>query len=287
MINRFFETLLILAKVILKSKYFLSIKKSDAENLIVLGNGPSLKQDILNNREAFHNTPLAVVNHFCYSEFFFELKPQNYFILDPAFFIEDVQEPVRKTYQILLEETDWNITFYIPWNSQKSPFVHGLMKKKNFKFQFVNYVTTKGGFQNINHWLYNWNLAAPQSQNILVYALFFGVKIGVKRLFLFGAENNWHNNVTVNKNNELMLHEVHVYEKKQEQIVRMIKDPVDPSKSITMAVLLEACAKVFKGYTVVNRYAETKHTRIYNCSKNSLIDSFERLDDEEFRQMMS
>ncbi len=287
MINRFFETLLILAKVILKSKYFLSIKKSDARNLIVLGNGPSLEQDILNNREIFERADLAVVNHFCCSEFFFQLKPKNYFLLDPAFFEQPLIEPVEKTLRIFLEDTDWEITFYLPWNSRKSYFVQELMKKEHFKVQFVNYVTTKGGFQNINHWLYNWNLAAPQSQNILVYALFFGVKIGVKRLFLFGAENNWHNNVTVNKNNELMLYDVHVYEKKQEQTVRMIKDPVDPSKSITMAVLLEACAKVFKGYTVVNRYAETKHTRIYNCSKNSLIDSFERLDDAEFRQMMS
>nr|WP_294859569.1 hypothetical protein [uncultured Fluviicola sp.] len=287
MINRFFQTILILAKVVLKSKYFLSVKKSDAEDLIVLGNGPSLKQDILNNLEIFEKTELAVVNHFCCSKFFFQLKPKNYCLLDPGFFEQSMTEPVEKTYRILSEDVDWEITFYLPWNSRKSHFVQGLMKKKNFKFQFVNYVTTKGGFPGINRWLYNWNLAMPQSQNVLVYTLFLGVRIGGRRIFLFGAENNWHATVQVNKKNELILTDVHLYEKKKEQVERIIKDPVDPSKSITMAVLLDACVKVFKGYEVVNRYARTKKVRIYNCSKNSLIDSFERLDDEEFRQMLS
>jgi hypothetical protein len=286
MVNRFFQTVFTLAKVVLKSNYFISIRKLAEKDLIVLGNGPSLKQDILDNWEIFEKTPLAVVNHFCCSEFFAQLKPKNYFFLDPAFFVQSMTEPIEKTYRILTEEVDWEITFFLPWNSRKSPFVQGLMKKKNLKIQFVNYVTTKGGFQVINHWLYNRNLAMPQSQNILVYTLFLGVKTGSKRIFLFGAENNWHATVQVNKQNDLVLTDLHLYDKKKEQKERIIKDTTDPSKRITMAVLLESCVKVFRGYGVVNSYARTKQTQIYNCSKNSLIDSFERLNDDEFRHML-
>ncbi|MNY21804.1 hypothetical protein D3C86_1553740 [compost metagenome] len=90
----------------------------------------------------------------------------------------------------------------------------------------------------------------------------------------------------VNKQNELIITDVNLYEKKKEQIERIVKDPTDPSKSITMAVLLESCVKVFRGYEVVNSYAQTKQVQIYNCSKNSLIDGFARLDDNEFRQLM-
>ncbi|WP_300665443.1 hypothetical protein [Fluviicola sp.] len=284
MINRFFQTIVNLGKVVLKSNYFIRIGKSADQNILVLGNGPSLKEDIVNNLKVFETTPLAVVNHFCYSEFFFQLKPKNYFFLDPAFFMQSMTEPIEKTCRILTEEVDWEITFYLPWSSRKSPFVKSLKQKKNFKFQFVNYVTTKGGFRSINHWLYNWNLATPQSQTVLVYTLFLAVKTGNKRIFLFGGENNWHANVTVNKQNNLVITDMHLYEEKKEQKERVLKDSVDTSKNITMVSLLESCVKVFRGYEVVNTYAGTKQAQIYNCSKNSLIDSFERLNDEEFKQ---
>lgn len=286
MINRFFQTIFTLAKVVLKSNYFIRTKKSAFQDIIMLGNGPSLQQDILNNQEIFEKTELAVVNHFCYSEFFFQLKPKNYFLLDPLFFNQPFMEQVEKTYEILINEVNWEITFYLPWNSRKSYFVQGLLKRKNFKIQFVNYVTTKGGFRAINHWLYNWNLATPQCQNILVYSLFVVTRIGVKRIFLFGAENDWHTNVKVNKDNYLFMTDLHLYEEKKERTERILKDPSNPSKGVTMASLLESCLKVFKGYEVISEYARTKHVQIYNCSKNSLLDSFERLDDDEFKQII-
>ncbi|WP_430406607.1 hypothetical protein [Fluviicola sp.] len=240
----------------------------------------------MNNWEIFEKTELAVVNHFCHSDFFFQLKPKSYFLLDPGFFIQTPNESVEKTYRILTEDVDWDITFYLPWNKRKSFFVQGLLQRQNFKIQFVNYVTAKGGFRVINHWLYNWNLATPQSQTVLVYTLFFAMKIGAERIFLFGAENNWHANVKVNKENYLIISDLHLYEEKKEHTERILKDSSDPSKRITMTSLLESCLKVFKGYEVLSKYARTKHIQIYNCSKNSLLDSFERLDDDEFKQIM-
>lgn len=288
MINRFFQTLFTLAKVVLKSKYILRIKKSAQKDMIVLGNGPSLQQDIRNNWEIFEKTELAVVNHFCHSEFFSQLKPKHYFLLDPAFFNQPFIEPVEKTFRILTEDVsiDWNITFYLPWSSRKSSFVRGLIAKKNFKIQFTNYVTTKGGFRAVNHWLYNWNLATPQSQNVLIYTIFYVMKIGTKRIFLFGAENNWHANVKVDKRNFLVLTDRHHYEEKKEQTEIILMDPSDRSKRMAMSFLLQSCVKVFKGYEVLSKYAQTKQVEIYNCSRNSLLDSFERLDEDEFKQMM-
>lgn len=248
--------------------------------MIVLGNAPSLQQDILNNRELFEKTELAVVNHFCHSEFFFQLKPKNYFLLDPAFFDQPFIESVEKTYHILSGsgDIDWEITFYIPWNSRKSYFVRGLKNKKNFKFQFVNYVTTKGGFWAVNRLLYHWNLAMPQSQNVLVYTLFLGVKMGVSRIFLFGAENNWHVNVHVNEENQLILQDNHLYEERKEITRKVLL-------GTSMIDLLESLLKAFKGYDLLERYARIKNVQIYNCSKNSFIDSFKRLDDDAFKKM--
>lgn len=65
--------------------------------------------------EVFKNAHLAVVNHFCHSEFFAQLKPESYFLLDPAFFVDsNLFESVEKTIHILTNEVDWKIEFYAP-----------------------------------------------------------------------------------------------------------------------------------------------------------------------------
>ena len=175
MISKFFQTIITFGKIVLRSNYFISLDKSTDQSIIVLGNGPSLRNDIQNNREFFERSSLAVVNHFCHSEFFFQLKPKSYFLLDPAFFDHsNILESVEKTSQILINEVDWNIDFYVPFRSRNSTFVQALKKKNQFKVHFVNYVPAKGGFQWFNHLLFDLNLAMPQCQNVIVYTLFCG-----------------------------------------------------------------------------------------------------------------
>lgn len=286
MINKLFQTIITLGKVVLKSNYFISFDKSVDQSVIVLGNGPSLKNDILNNLDIFERSSLAVVNHFCHSEFFFQLKPKSYFLLDPAFFVNaDSLESVKKTFQILTKEVDWNIVFYIPNENRKSVFAQELKKIKQFQVHFVNYVPAKGGFQWVNHLLFDLNLAMPQCQNVLIYALFIIAKKGTEQIFLFGAENDWHANVKVNKENFLVLYDSHLYEEEKSATEKILYTSSDKSKKTTMVDLLESSVKVFKGYGVIRNYAQKKKVRIYNCSKNSLIDTFERLDDQEFRKL--
>jgi len=288
MINKFFQTIFTLAKVVFKSNYFIKMKKSTAQDIIVLGNGPSLQQDILNNWEIFEKKELAVVNHFCHSEFFFQLKPKSYFLLDPAFFNNSNSlENVEKTFQILTNEVDWDIAFYIPYRSRKSALAQALKEINQFKVHFVNYVPAKGGFQRINHLLFDLNLAMPQCQNVIVYTLFIVAKKKPEQIFLFGAENDWHTNVKVNKDNYLVLHDSHLYEEKKSAIERILYNSRDKSKRTTMVDLLESSVKVFKGYMEVRKYAQKKKVQIYNCSKNSFIDTFERLNDEEFAKTIS
>ena len=131
------------------------------------------------------------------------------------------------------------------------------------------------------------DLATPQCQNVIIFALFIMVKKQTPKVFLFGAENDWHVNITVNKDNYLVIRDNHLYEEKKEHTVRILYDPVHPEKRRTMVELLESSVKVFKGYYEINDYAKTRNVNVYNCSKNSLIDAFERLDDEEFTKKIT
>ena len=285
MISKFFQTVLTLGKVVFRSNYFLSMERSVDENIVVMGNGPSLKKDILDYPETFKKNHLAVVNHFCLSEFFFELKPKSYFLLDPDFFMDasDFKGNVGNTFAILTGDIQWEMDFYVPYKYRKSLLVQRLKENSRFKVHFVNYVPAKGGFPAINHWLYNRNLATPQCQNVLIFTLFVLTRKSTKNVFLFGAENDWHANVVVNKDNFLELHDRHLYTENKE-----IKPIVlyTGNKRRTMVELLESSVKVFRAYMELEHYAGKRNVRIYNCSRNSMIDAFERIDEEEFKQKL-
>lgn len=285
MIKKLFQTGITLAKVAVRSSFFISMERTTDNHVIVFGNGPSLKDDILNYREIFAKNHLAVVNHFCHSEFFIQMKPKSYFLLDPAFFRNDnpnkiVGDQVQKTMDILNTSVNWNITLYVPYRDRKSKNLQILRKNNYFRIQYVNYVPTKGGLQRVNHWLFNRDLATPQCQNVLVFALFLKVRKESRQIFLFGAENDWHVNVHVNRENQLVIRDLHLYEEKKEMTEKVLLN-------MTMVDLLESSAKAFNGYWKLEQYARSKNVQIYNCSSNSLIDAFKRLDDTGFKQKLN
>ncbi|MNU79753.1 hypothetical protein D3C71_693700 [compost metagenome] len=287
MINKFFQTIITLGKVVFKSRYFNSLEKLPFDEVIVLANGPSLARDIENNKAVFEHSQLAVVNSFCQSDYFFQLKPKNYFLLDPFFFFDSGRiESVEKTIEIFLNKIDWEIDLHIPYKNRNSLFISELKKRTNFKIHLINYIPAKGGFRFINHWLYDLNLATPQCQNVVAFTTFVLVRRKPKKIFLFGAENDWHAQIKVNKENWLILNDDHVYEKSEEKKAIVLTDYKDKTKKVTMVDLLGSSIKVFKGYTEIERYAQKKHVKVYNCSKNSMIDAFERLDDDEFTKIM-
>lgn len=92
-------------------------------------------------------------------------------------------------------------------------------------------------------------------------------------------------NVEVNKENYLVFRDFHLY-KKKEFTERILYSSPDKSKKTTMVDLLESSIKVFKGYVVLNKYVQKQKVQIYNCSKNSLIHAFERLNDDEFTKIL-
>lgn len=284
MVLKIVQSVVTLGKVLFRSKYVNPLEAL-VSDVIILANGPSLASDISNNREIFERTPLAAVNGFCRSEYFFQLKPRQYFLLDPYFFHETNRiENVEKTIEILLHQIDWQLDLHIPYKHRNASFIRELRKKPNFRIHLINYVPAKGGFRFLNHWLYDLNLATPQCQNVVVFTTFVLVRRKATRIFLFGAENDWHAQVTVNKENWLELNDDHVYKTHTDKKAVVLKNE-DGSRR-TMTQLLESSVKVFKGYAEIERYSRKENVKVYNCSKNSFIDAFERLDDGEFKQML-
>jgi hypothetical protein len=284
-ITKCLQSLVSVLKVLFQSKFNLPKYTLKGKDFILLGNGPSLEKDIQLHFELFKTSNLVVVNNFCQSPYFAQLQPKYYFLLDPVYFSEienfNVLEDSKKAF---FNDIDWEIEFHIPYSAQSSSLVKGLKQNPKISFVYYNFVSIKGGLESINHFLYNRTLAIPQSQNILVFSIFNLALCDARNVFIFGAENDWHVQVKVDKENYLYMRDEHFYEESEEQInQRLFKDLESTIKS-KMSDLLLSSYKVFIGYENVQNYALTKKCKIYNCSKNSLLDSFERMDDETFIQ---
>ena len=75
-----------------------------------MGNGPSLKNDIDNLLKHKSQMDFCVVNYFANTEFFKELKPSHYVLIDPVFWNNQINENIKNDNNILIQNllaVDW------------------------------------------------------------------------------------------------------------------------------------------------------------------------------------
>jgi hypothetical protein len=241
---------------------------------VVLGSGPSLKQTMaLRGREA--NTSYLAVNTFVFSDNYEHMQPEFYVVLDPGMWLSNAETPM-KTMEMLKEKTVWNMVLLIPYSARKSRFATELSKHAFIHVQFVNYVVCKG-FPSVMHYFFRKNLAMPQSQNVLVAALFLATNIGFKEIELWGADHDWHKTLFVDEQNVVCVKQIHFYEQEQEVKYLPFFKGLHVKETFRMDEIFLAWAKVFYGYHVVKNYADSCGVTIRNATPGSFVDAFQRM----------
>ncbi|MES2590611.1 MAG: 6-hydroxymethylpterin diphosphokinase MptE-like protein [Bacteroidota bacterium] len=276
-VSQSLNTCLSVLKVIVQSKYRLNIPAANGNKCIVLANGPSLKSSLEKHPAFFKQHPLICVNTFAVTEEFVLLKPTYYVMLDP-FFWERKSDVTGKTFENLEKNTNWPLYLMVPRHALKQKVFVELQKKNpNIHLTPFNYTVFKG-FPSVAHWLYNKNLAMPQSLNVTIAALFLGVNLGFKEIYLVGADHTWHENLHMTEENILHTKVTHFYENDTEiKLVPFLKSG-DPKKGTQKAhEFFDIWSRTFYAYILVNNYAVYHHCKIYNASEVSFIDAFKRI----------
>ena len=84
------STILTLGKVMIKSRSVgKNTKKGRGKKLIVMGNGPSLRQTIDASEPILRKYDTMAVNFAANTPDFFRLRPRHYILADPHFFKTD------------------------------------------------------------------------------------------------------------------------------------------------------------------------------------------------------
>jgi len=267
-------------KVLVFSKYNVKLKfVKDYGKCYILGNGPSLKNDLENDLEFFSDKNIFVVNNFATSNYYNIIKPKYYVFADPAYWSEiensTVVKNCRKTLEIIKDSTTWEMIVFVPCNALKSSVLNDVLKH-NKCIKIVDFNTTTismKAFNSINYLLFEKNLAAPPVQNVLISSIYISINIGFSEVNILGSDHSWTKELFVNDKNQVCTIDHHFYDNKD--IKYNVFTRIDGSV-YKMHEILRDYALMFEGYHKLRNYADYFKVRIYNVTKNSFIDAFER-----------
>ena len=265
--GEFGNTVLSILKIVALNKKSENIDIANPKNeLVILGNGPSLRPLLNDKKEFLEDKDLMVVNFSSVSDDYQDLKPKFYLMMDPLFF--NNKEISDKAFIPMVDKTNWEMTLFVSSYSFKYPEWQKLVaSNKNIKVVSFNPVPIEG-IKAVSHYLYKKQYGMPRPRNVLVACLMVALqKLPYKTIFLGGADHSWLQEIWVDDNNVVHEDRAHFYDKgKTTHVV----------SNRPIYELIEGMYVAFKSYHQVESFAKECNTKIYNITKGSYIDAFER-----------
>lgn len=262
------QTLASIAKIILLSKFGKISKSGIGEDIVILGNGPSLNTTISESAEFLALHKKLAVNFACNAPVFFDLRPEYYVLADPHFFESDAENVISLWSN--LAKVDWQMTLFIPFKKNSSRLSE-LASNKNIRIERYN-LTPIEGFKGFCHKVFRSGLGMPRPRNVLIPSIMLAIAAGFKRIYIAGADHSWMKTISVNENNEVVSIQPHFYKENEQEKQRVNMEYLHyPLHQIVYSFYV-----AFKSYFEIKAYADSIGTEIWNITPGSFIDAFPR-----------
>ena len=287
------DSVISIGKILVKSRKtnFHSWRRSNNKPVVIIGNGPSGKNQLayfIKNREQYN---LFAVNKFAISEYFSSIKPNYYVFLDGDFFnfsesiFKDAskhprisikpeflnwQQQINDTW-LKLNAVNWPMTLFVPIQ-YKNKFIVKQCQNPNLNILFFNYTVCKG-FDWLNNYFYKLNLGMPQSQNVINSAIYISLTKISDITYLIGLDHDFRKNLHVTENNQLIETVSHIYSNSP------FSHPLVNAHTglpVTLSETFLNLHKLHKSYLELKRYSTYLKKSIYNLTPGGYVDTFER-----------
>lgn len=257
-----------LIKIFRRDFSFKQIIRVQSRRVKILGNGPSLKNELMSNDV---DSDYCCVNLSLMSEFFFEIKPKYFVTVDPMFFTKFL---LKEEYIHRLLSIDWNVIWFVPYANYS--FAKSLVKSN--KHILVKWhpsgMKLSMKISSIRDVLFKYGIAAPPAQNVLVAAIYDLIMEGYNKIELFGVEHSWLNQISVDNDNRVCLKDSHYYDDKKVELKPWYR--MD-GKIYNMPEILRTLAITFEAYHDLQRFSTYMGgIEIVNMTPKSFIDAFKR-----------
>jgi hypothetical protein len=148
-----------------------------------------------------------------------------------------------------------------------NPFIHVVKMNKKYCTELV---------PSIRHRLYNTGYFMVPDATIANTAIFLALIEGYKEIEIYGCDHNQFLEMTVNENNELCMRDTHFFDEKELNLRPIIKPYGSGNTIWRVHEFLFFCYSQFANHELLREYADYLGARIINCTKGSMIDSYER-----------
>ena len=235
----------------------------DGKRLIIMGNGPSLRQTIADSSDILCQTDTMAVNFAANAPEFFSLRPRFYILADPHFFAAAQHDNVRKLWDNLAS-ADWKMTLFVPFGIKlPDGFKHEVMRFNAVGVDAPQWLENK---------LFSMQRAMPRPRNVLIPAIMLGVWMNYKDIIIVGADHSWMQTISVDTQNHVISVQPHFYKESAGEQKRVNSE----YEGYRLHQIIHSFYVAFNAYHQIARYAKTKGITIYNATPESFIDAFER-----------
>ena len=236
----------------------------DSDSVLVLGNGPSLKEHFEHGLDYFKEHDSIAVNFFANTDEFAAIQPKYYMLLDPAFFEGPISKEER-TIKLLehLNSVSWKMTLFIPY-VKSTEGIRRKLTNENVTIQLFNKVTFEG-LPCVERWIWDNGLGVPSSINVLIPAVMMMMAMKYKNIYLYGADFSWMSLIAVDpQNNRAYMNDRHFYD--MSSVVYFEKGRYKMNSYYNY--------QAFDAMDRIADYAQHRGINIVNRSQGSFIDSF-------------
>lgn len=272
LIKETFDSIASFGKAILLSRQPSEAGKVKAESLIIMGNGPSLRETIEKSGNLLRRSKTLAVNFAANAETYRQLKPALYVLADPHFFKTDSEgkasDPNVGRLWENIGKTDWKMTLYVPCKAKTPAFI---AETSNLTIKCFN-MTPGEGLKGPTHWLYRHGLAMPRPRNVLIASIMTALREGYRDIKIVGADHTWSRELWVDEKNRVISVQKHFYKDNEKEFERVANEYA----GYHLHDILNSLTIAFRSYHQIAAYAKSIGATITNCTPGSFIDAFPR-----------
>lgn len=237
-----------------------------SEDLVILGNGPSLKPFLSQKKAFYQGKAILSVNYAALADSFQEIQPSFYMLIDPAFFFNPSDR--NKLFPVLCEKVSWPMHLFVSAQARKEESWKKLIEgNKCIKIHYISIAPIEG-YKWFCHLAYRNGWGMPRPRNVLIPSIMIALRMDFKRIYLAGADHSWIKEIWVDEDNRVIEDLQHFYDKKG-SVRSTIHHPLHE--------LLFSMYVAFKSYHIIREYSQSIHKEIFNITEGSFIDAFDRI----------
>lgn len=252
---------------------------SQGEKVFIIGNGPSARDQILENTEMFKQYDIFAMNYMANNDFYEIIKPKHYIICDPIAFTpndlvsKEVRDVRMEGFMNIINKTTWNMNFFIPKHvGDNNDLVRLIRTNDNINLCFYN-DNSFMGIEKIRNYVVKNGYATFPAYTVLIPAIILSLCMKYKDLYLFGAEHSWAKDIFCDENNNVCFIDRHSYG----VVKRLVyKDEYGKEKS-NMYTEMTSIARVFLQHMEISKFATYCGANIYNVTPCSFIDAYKKI----------